>query len=61
MNKLLPITLVIVDGSTAHSQETALAEVEQDIDYGVLLERLQSGGLVLVFRHAETLIRNYFQ
>jgi phosphohistidine phosphatase SixA len=54
MNKLLAITLVIVTGCITHSQETVLTEVGDNIDDGALLEHLQSGGLVLVFRHGET-------
>ncbi len=52
MNKLLAITLLIAIGNFAFAQEAAVAR--QALDQSVLLERLQSGGLVLLFRHGET-------
>ena len=51
MKRLLATTLMVVIGSIALSLQTA---VGQDLEGSALLERLQSGSLVLVFRHGET-------
>ena len=51
MNKLFATASIMVTGCIAFSPQLA---VGQDLEDGALLERLQSGGLVLVFRHAET-------
>jgi phosphohistidine phosphatase SixA len=51
MNKLLATTLIVATGSIALSLQLAAG---QDLEDGALLEHLQSGGLVLVFRHGET-------
>ena len=52
MNNRFAITLLIVAGNIAFAQEPAVDR--RILDENILLERLQSGGLVLVFRHGET-------
>ena len=51
MKRLLATTLMVVTGSIALSLQTA---VGQDLEDSALLARLQSGGLVLLFRHGKT-------
>ena len=51
-NRIYAITLLIAIGNFAFAQEPAADQ--HALDESALLERLQSGGLVLVFRHGET-------
>ena len=51
MKRLLATSLMVVTGSIALSLQTADG---QDLENSALLARLQSGGLVLLFRHGKT-------
>ena len=51
MKRLLATTIMVVIGSIGLSLQTA---VGQDLEDSGLLARLQSGGLVLLFRHGKT-------
>ncbi len=54
MNKVLALALVLAFGNLGVAQEIVPPSVGQGLEDGSLLERLRSGGLVIVFRHGKT-------
>ena len=54
MRRPLVFPLIIALGFSFFAQDTAASPVEKALTDSALLERLQSGGLVIVFRHGNT-------
>ncbi len=54
MNKLLAVILIVAFGNLGLAQESTTNPFEKRLDDSALLERLQLGGLILVFRHGKT-------
>ena len=54
MNKILALALVLAFGNLGVAQEVVPPSVGQGYEDVSLLKRLQSGGLVIVFRHGKT-------
>ena len=54
MNKILAVILIISFGNLGLAQESTTDPFEKRLDDSALLERLQLGGLIIVFRHGAT-------
>lgn len=54
MRALLAILLLVAFGNPAFAQNSAAKPIEQVLGDNALLERMQSGGLVFLFRHGAT-------